>query len=197
MKYKTAKVISHPRAGSHYLAHLLNINFFHLPDYLPLYAGHSDGHKSHLKVPGTAVFYIYRKCEDSMLSMYNMRDRFGLVANSYEDFTQKTLKSMHSTNIKAETILNISGHKNIITKVDTYLSSFNMTPKEYLKDHKEKWLSIEAINYYCIDYDDLINNFEDTMLNISKFLGSDETQFIQERQRIGWYDKNEHKENFS
>jgi len=197
MKYKTAKVIAHPRSGSHYLAQLLNINFFHLPNYLPLYAGHGKHHLAHLKRPDTAVFYVHRNNEDSIKSMFVMRNRLGLVANSLEEFKNTKLSDMRSTNIKSEAIRNIPGIREEIDIVDTYLGQFNSTPGDYLNEHKEFWKSLLRQNYMCISYESLINNFDKTMLTIAKFLGSDKTAFIKDTTRVGWYDRNEPSRKFS
>ena len=196
MKYKAAKVISHPRAGSHYLAHLLNINFFHLPNYLPLYAGHSTAHMRYLDRPDTAVFYIYRDNVNTIESMYNMRNRFGLVANSFEEFKNTRLCDMHNVNIKSEAIKDNGIKKELVSDVDTYLSRFDQTPEEYLNAHKKFWLNIHQSNYHVLMYEDLLYEFEHTMEMIAWFLESSKHEFIQEEKRIGWYDKYDTKEKF-
>ena len=91
----------------------------------------------------------------------------------------------------------MSTNKEIITEVDTYLKGFNLTPEEYLNEHKLYWLSIVKPNYMCIAYEDIVFDFEVTMYEIAKFLGSDKTEFIRETKRVGWYDKNETPKNFS
>jgi len=197
MKYNTAKVISHPRAGSHYFAQLLNVNFFNKDSYLELYAGHSDHHKNWLNNPNTAVFYIYRNNEDTIKSMFNMRNRLGLVADNIKVFKSSTLKSMHNKNIKSETIRNVAGNKELITEVDTFLAGYDQTPEEFLNSHKRKWLKLANSNFYAVSYDVLKIEFKYEMLMIAKFLGSDKTEFTQEYNRIGWYDKNEPEKNFS
>ena len=188
MKYHTAKVVGHPRSGSHYLAHILNINFFHRENHLALYAGHSKAHKIHLRSPGVAVFYTYRNNYDTICSMYKIRDRLGLKANSLEEFIQSKLSDMNDDNITSNAILNINGNKKVVTDVDHYMGEHDLTPEEYLLKHKAFWLQISADNYMPIFYDLLIADFKGTMLNIAKFLGSDKTVFINETSRVGWYD---------
>jgi len=191
MKYKTAKVIGHPRSGSHYLAQLLNINFFHLPTYLPLYAGHGEHHRKHLNSKNTAVFYIYRNNEDSIKSMFVMRNRLGLIAKDLEEFKKTKLSNMCSTNIKSEAVRNVPGQKEYINIVDTYLGQFKLTPEEYLNRHKNYWIDIIKPNYLKISYDDLLADFPNMIKYIAEFLDSEKTEFIKETERIGWYDRNE------
>lgn len=196
MKYKTAKVIGHPRSGSHYLARLLNINFFHLSDYLPLYAGHSTAHIRHFNDPNTAVFYIYRDNTNTITSMYTMRNRFGLVADSLEEFKNTRLCDMHNVNIKSKAIRNLGTRKEETTIVDTYLKRFDQTPEEYLNAHKKFWLGLKHSNYYVVKYENLLYEFEHTMEMIAWFLESSKHEFVQEEERIGWYDKNDVKKSF-
>lgn len=197
MNFKTAKVIGHPRSGSHYLAHLLNINFFCYPTYLPLYGGHSNSHKNWLKDSSIAVFYIYRNNNSTIDSMYNLRNRFGLVADSIEEFKNSKLSDMHDKNIKSEAICNIQGNKQIVTDVDTYFKNINKTPEEFLNSHKEFWLSENKNNFLSLRYEDLLNDFEHTMKLIAWFLNSEAINFIQEKERVGWYSKDEPPKKFS
>lgn len=193
MRFKTAKVISHPRAGSHYLTHLLNINFFNLPNYLPLYAGHSYSHKNLLKNNATAVFYIFRNDLDTIKSMYKLKNRWGLKAGSLKSFKSSTFKSMYNSNTESEVIRNIAGIKENFFGVDSFFSNVNLTPEEYLQEHKNFFLKIYKNNFYPVSYDKLIYNLNEEMLGISEFLESDKIKFITDSNRVGWYDKNDHK----
>jgi len=187
MKYKTAKVIGHPRSGSHFLAKVLNDNFFHKKDYLKLYAGHSKTHVSQLKYPGTVVFYIHRNNEDTIKSMFILRNRLGLVANTIEEFKSKKLSDMHNKNIISEAICN----GKLVTEVDTYLSTINLTIEEYLDEHKEFWRQ-KAM--FIINYDALLKDYNKYMQEIATYIGSKRTEFIRETSRMGWYDKDDIKE---
>lgn len=188
MKYKTAKVVSHQRAGSHYLAKLLNDNFFHEKDYLSLYAGHSKGH--YKKYPGAVIFYIYRNNRDTINSIYNLRNRFGLIADSIEEFKTKKLSNMHSTNIVSKAMLN----DKIVTDVDTYFSTVHVTIEEYLEEHKKFWNTRAD---FIVNYDALIQNFIPCMKAIAIFLGSELEDFKNEREQIGWHDAQYDKKIFS
>lgn len=189
MKYKNAKVISHPRAGSHYFAKLLNKNFFHRDNYLELYAGHSSAHKQHLNAPSTVVFYIYRNDEDTLKSMYKLRDRLGLKTRNFETFLTSRLKDMNDRSIKSEAIFNNGKTKKIITAVDSYMGQFSVTPPEYLDIHKAFWMEINRPNFLVVSYDSLINNFTEEMKLVAWFIESDKKEFKNIDQRIGWYDK--------
>lgn len=190
MKYKTAKVISHPRAGSHYLAKLLNANFFHKDSYLELYAGHGSGHLQHLKSPSTAVFYIYRNSEDTIKSMFVLRDRFGLVADNIEEFKTKKLNEMHNKNISSNAVFNGKS----VTDVDTYFSTIPLTIEEYLKEHREFWY---RPGLFVVNYQALIEDFQQSMGAIAFHLGSDRREFINVTKRVGWYDASDEEKIFT
>jgi hypothetical protein len=104
---------------------------------------------------------------------------------------------MHNQSIKSETIRNIGTKKELITITDTYLKQFNQTPEEYLNAHKKYWLSFKNSNFMPIQYEDLLYEFEHTMETIAWFLESSKHEFIQEEERIGWYDKNDNKKSFA
>jgi hypothetical protein len=197
MKYKTAKVIGHPRAGTHYLAKLLNMNFFHEDDYLKLYAGHSYAHVSNLKNRHTAVFYIYRGEADTLRSMWKLRNRFGLVAKNLKEFVTTPCNEMHNVKINSSAIFNNGKSKTEVTQVDSYFANIKLTLPEYLNEHKKYWLAIDNSNFMPVYYDHLIDSFEFEMNDIARFLRSEKTEFIRETSRIGWYDKNEAEKNLS
>lgn len=198
MKYKTAKVISHPRAGSHYFTKLLNDNFFHKKDYLELYAGHSNHHVTHLKSPSTAVFYIYRNNVDTLKSIFRMRDRFGIAPGSWGEFLNTPLNELNSTKIVSEAVFNNGEKQKIVTEVDHYLGTHPHKVESFLNLHKVHWIKfIEQPNFMIVSYDHLKEDFQEEMLKVAKFLGTDKTDFTQEKERIGWYDKSEREKNFS
>ena len=191
MKYKNVKVVGHPRSGSHYLAQLLNINFYHHHDYLTLYAGHSKGHIAWLKQPSTAIIYIYRDNTDTIKSMFKLRDRFGLVAKDIKEFRTKRLSQMHNANIESKAIFK----GKIVTVVDRYLSTIHLTIDEYLDEHKSYWSKKAS---FVVKYDALLEpHFQPTMLAIADFLGSENGEFIRETKRIGWYDASDEEKIFT
>ena len=197
MRFNRAKIVSHPRAGSHYFAKLLNENFFHRKSYLDLYAGHSHSHTTHLRAASTAVFYIYRNNQDTIKSIYKLRDRFGLKADSLEEFVSSYLSDMDDKKIKSEAIYNSGNKKKVITEVDHYLGTHVLTIDSYLDMHKEFWFNLERYNYMIISYDSLMLDFQNTMEHIAKFLGSEKHTFTNELERIGWYDKKDTKKIFT
>lgn len=194
MKYSFAKVIGHQRSGSHFFAKTLNDNFFHKENYLDLYTGHSRQHLQWIKHPNMCVFYTYRNTEDSVESMYRMRDRFGLVANSLEEFKTKKIKDMYSRKINANTIFYNGVSEKLITEVDGFLSGINKTVENYLDSEKKFWLYYSCPNYMPVSYDDLMEDYDSTMIRVAQFLGSDKREFTKEKSRIGWYDKSDIKQ---
>lgn len=197
MKYRNCKVVSHPRAGSHYLAHLLNINFYHFSNYLSLYAGHSSQHVSWLRQSSTCVIYIHRNIEDSVKSMFKLKNRFGLVCTTLQGFERNTLSDMHYKNIKSCAVVNIGGNKRIVTDVDTALRNIQLTPGQYIQQHHNQWISRVEPNFLPVSYENLTEFFDSTMLHIAQFLGSNKTTFTNETNRIGWYDNSEDKKIFT
>jgi hypothetical protein len=142
------------------------------------------------------VFYVYRNNADTLKSIYKLRDRFGLVADNFENFLNTKLSVMGNGSIKSEAVYSSGDNKKIVTQVDSYLRSFDMLPEEYLEEHKKFWLDIKCSNYMVIAYEDLIFNFQDTMYDIAMFLNSNQTVFKNETSKIGWYDKKDKKKNF-
>jgi len=187
MKFNVAKVISHPRAGSHYLAWLLNINFFYKDNYLELYAGHGKVHKRYLKEKEVAVFYVYRDLDPTLLSIYTLRERFGLKCDSWEHFLNTKLRDLNSRKTTPKAYYDSGKDRVYVTDTDHYLGRFDLTPIEFLKEHKDYWTNLRSSNYMVISYETLTNNFEEEMLKIAKFLGSDRKDFINTSRKIGWY----------
>ena len=197
MKYKTAKVVGHQRSGSHYLARLLAINFFDLENYLPLYAGHSPGHAIHLRDKHCAVFYIYRNNFPTLCSMWKIRNRLGLKANSFSEFCNTELSDMCDTSLPVNCIRDTRYDKIEVHEADNYFKHIKMIPVDYLNKHKKMWLNKAGDNLMPIKYEDLINDFDKTMKSIAKFLGSDKKEFINEKTRVGWYDPNDDSKKFA
>lgn len=189
MRNNKAKVVGHPRSGSHYFTHLIAINFFDGRDHLQYYGGHVSTKEHHIKTNTTSrYFYIYRNIEDTMKSMFNMRKRFGLDEDSFEIFKERTMVDMFNPSLTVKILVNTGDKITVYTNVDSLFSRQNVTPSEYIAQHQKKWLEFveKYENLMAVRYEDLIENFDDTMLKVAKYMGSDKTEFENTTDRIGW-----------
>lgn len=198
MKYKTVKIPGHQRSGSHWINRLIDINFFNGSDYTRHYGGHPWGNEAranqYLNTKGQAVFYTHRNLEDAINSAYRIRHRLGLDEDDYEKFKTTPMKNMHNKNLKAEAIVNDAKNTRVVRTVDTLLEHRTETIGEYLSAHYNSWkVHEDKDNFMFICYDDLVNDFQGTMLKIAKFLGSNKTEFVDETKRVGWHEKEDNK----
>lgn len=193
MKYKTVRIPGHPRSGSHWINHLIDINFFDGSDYIRHYGGHPWGNEqrslNYLSQPGQAVLYTYRNREDAVNSVYRMRHRFGLDRDNYEEFKNTPMRQMYNPNLKFEAVVNKINKTESVTQVDRLFALRTETIGKYLTAHKQSWKQHEGrANFMFVCYDELVSDFQGTMLKIAKFLGSDKTKFIDEENRVGWHE---------
>ncbi len=194
MKYKTIKIPGHPRSGSHWINHLIDINFFDGSDYIRHYGGHPWGNEpraaQYLSQRGQAVLYTYRNLDDAINSMYRMRHRFGLGRDNYEEFKNTPMKKMYNPKLKVEAIVDAINHREVVNQVDGLLAQRSETIGEYLTAHKQSWVQHESkTNFMLVCYDELVSNFQGTMIKIANFLGSDKNTFIDEERRVGWRER--------
>ena len=192
MKYKVVKIIGHPRSGTHWINRLIDLNFFDGTDYLRHYNGHLWGHqkraREYFQQSGLGVIYTYRNLSDTIKSIYRMRQRFGLDEDDFHKFSTTPMNKMYNPHIKVDVVRNTLKNKDEINKVDRLLNR-RETVSEYIKTHVQSWkVYIAKPNFMMLYYDDLVNDFEKTMLKISEFLESDKTTFKDEKRRVGWWD---------
>ncbi len=194
MKYKTIKIPGHPRSGSHWINRIIDLNFFDGSDYLRHYGGHpwGNGRRApiYLNAPKQAVIYTHRNIEDTVNSIYRMRHRFGLDQDDYEKFSTTPMKRMYNPRLKVDAVRDTIKKTDKITQVDRLLAQRTETVPEYIKKHIHSWREhINKSNFMFLYYDDLANNFEETMLRVAHFLGSNKTQFQDEQKRVGWRER--------
>lgn len=195
MKYKTVKVASHPRSGSHWVMRLIDMNFFDGKDYLKHYGGHPFGNEPRSKgyfKPNQAVIYTWRTIDDAVRSIYKMRHRFGLDEDNYETFCVTPMKKMYNPNLKVVAVRDTLTGEDKFTDVDWLFRSREETPKEYIEKHRRSWqVHTDKPNFLAVCYDDLVVDFQGTMLRIAHFLGSNKTEFVDENRRVGWREKSD------
>lgn len=91
--------MSYPRSGSHYLARLIDVNFFDGSNYLRHYGNHDIGLIVDRKPKTIKWIYIYRNVEDVIKSMFRIRGRFGLSnVDDFDKFKIMKMKDMVDIN---------------------------------------------------------------------------------------------------
>jgi len=199
MKYKEIKIVGHQRSGSHWISRFIDINFFNGVGYLERYNvhlwGHSERSLRYLRnVNQVAVIYTYRNLDDTVDSIYRMRHRFGLDEDDFEKFKTTPMQEMFNPTIEVDAVVNDTKSEKHISDVDTSLSERQETVIEYINDNRESWLvHSDKPNFKMVNYDDMVNNFQETMLDIANFLGSNKVDFKDEYIRVGWMEKADHK----
>jgi len=194
MKYTKVRIISHPRSGSHYLAQLIDTNFFDGSNYLRHYGGHSYGRCNNAS-NNTGQIYLWRNAEDTLKSLFNMRHRFGLDENNFEIFKNKNISEMYNPNLIVNVHVNNIHSDKTIHSVDDFMNrapTRTYTPIEFLKRHKQSWVSLtdSCPNLLIVNYDNLLNEFQTSMRQIAEFLGSEVSSFNQVNEKVGWTPKN-------
>jgi len=192
MKYKTLKIAGHPRSGTHWINHLIDINFLSGDGYLQYYIGHLWGDTEralrYLQNPNQqAVIYIHRNVEDTIDSIYRMRHRFGLNEDNFEKFKTTPMREMFNPDIKVNAIVDNVKSKRCVSEVDTLFWLRKETVGEYINTHRESWMPhLNKPNFKIVSYDDMVDDFQKTMLDMSKFLGVNKTNFKDTDTRVGW-----------
>jgi hypothetical protein len=193
MKYNSVKVVSHPRSGSHWVMRLIDLNFFDGKNYLKHYGGHPFGHEMRARgyfKRNQAVIYTCRNLDNTAKSIFRMRHRFGLNEDDYEKFLITPMRKMYNNKLKFEAIRDTLTDKIEVTEVDWLFRNRNETVKEYIQKHIDSWsMHVGKPNFIVLPYSSLVNGFENSMLAIAQFLGSNKTKFIDEQKRIGWREK--------
>lgn len=197
MKYRTLKIPGHPRSGSHWINRVMDLNFFDGKDYLRHYGGHPWGNehraRNYLSQSKQAVIYTFRNIDDTVNSIYRMRHRFGLDCDDYERFCSTPMRKMYNPRLKVEAIRDTMKKKDTITEVDRLLAQRSETVPEYITKHTNSWKQhLKRPNFMMLSYDDLVNDFQGTMLTVATFLGSNKwSEFVDEQKRVGWREKSD------
>jgi hypothetical protein len=120
-------------------------------------------------------------------SMYRIQARFGLKADSFEEFVSKPIREIRGSGEVDLELNEMSRKRRITTPVG--LSRFHGTLREYWVDHTARWhVKAKTVeNLRIIRYERLMDDFDFTMNMIRSFLGSDKTEFTNIQQRVGYY----------
>lgn len=185
MRYENVAVFGFYRAGTHYLAALLARTFFNTQKYLPFYAGHG---KKPNRDRNTLNIYVYRNFDDTAKSMFRLRERMGIDTDDYNHFISSKLCDIWSPKCRPRAKVNYLYNEIVRTDVCSDFKGVNKTFKELWEDHVAyPMLTREHPNIHILRYEDLTDNFEDTIICIAKALGSDKREFVNIKERVGWY----------
>lgn len=173
-------VHGHWRSGAHYLNALLKLNFNH-EDYT------TRGHA----FPGpwvvryrSPIFYITRNFDDVAASIWRLRERWGVRADSFEDFLRTRYKDMYHDYGTVK--IGFKG-KVINAKTAGSVAKIDMTPEAYWLKHTRAWNLYAHPHVHHVDYDKLRAEFQKEMLAIAQYLGSDRAEFVDIEDPQGWF----------
>jgi hypothetical protein len=172
-------VHGHWRSGAHYLNALLKLNFDH-EDYTT--RGHAF--PGNWVTASGPVFYTTRNFADVSDSLWRLRGRFGIKADSYEDFLNTKYRDMYHDYGKVK----VGFHgKTVNSKSAGTIAKIDMTPLEYWEKHTRAWKKHSHPDVHHVDYDNLQENFQEEMLKIAQYLKSARTAFEDIGEAQGWY----------
>jgi len=187
---KKIQVHGHQRSGTHFIASMIDINFFDGSNYMRHYPNevHKLGDKMKFRY-NVLYVYVWRDFEDVVNSMYNMRKRWGLNASSIEEFKQKKYCDMWDTKIvDADVVLNTNGNTRRVKKIAGRFKNVNMTPKEYWLSHLESWkpyIHGPMKNILSINYESMVVFPKKELSKLFPFLGElDEIKTV--NRKVGW-----------
>jgi len=182
-------LFGHHRSGNHYLAALININFFGKEDYK--FLCNSRQHTLIRGIPAIGKYlYIYRNFEDVSKSCFEMRSRFGLDVDTYDEFLNQSYKAMYTGKIR------VNLHVNFIYKEfnnhsgSIFFHGIKRTPKEWHDAHMEHFTDLSARlpdHLLMVSYDRLKSDFQGQMLEIAQFFGTAHRKFENVTQKVGYW----------
>lgn len=193
-KYKWIRVYGHQRSGTHYLAALIDKNFYDSAGYLRHYAPenpHALFHEVSIR-PDVAYVYIWRRFEDVAQSIFRMRNRFGLNVDNFDTFLCTKYSDMWDPSAVGEVdvIVNtINNVKRVNKPAGQKLGGKKHTPEEYWRLHVESWKRSGNENVFLTNYEDLQYRFQESMHQLAEFIGADRANFIDVEQKVGWVQK--------
>ncbi|MBD3194342.1 MAG: hypothetical protein GF317_04755 [Candidatus Lokiarchaeota archaeon] len=195
-RFTNIYLFSHPRSGSYYMRQLLikNFVFSNGRKWVKNNSSHWIGKILESKIPvfknrnrDVAYIYIYRQAQDVLKSVYSIRSLFGLDVDNYQDFLDTKYSDMFNGNISPGKVFLNSKEFELIY-CNKFFENCNYKPFEFWMEHLGYWYRVPDV--YMICYDDLIENFYNTMLNLSIFLGVDfdnKLQFENIEEKVGYW----------
>lgn len=190
-KYKWVRVYGHQRSGTHYLAALIDKNFYDSAGYIRHYAL-DNPHALYNEVsirPDVAYIYIWRRFEDVAKSIFRMRNRFGLNIDNFDTFLCTKYSDMWNPSAvgKVDVIVNtINDVKRVHEPAGQKFGDKKFTPEEYWRLHVKSWGQSGYENVFLINYDNLRYRFQESMHQLAGFIGIDRESFIDVEETVGW-----------
>ena len=189
MKYSGIVCTGHPRSGTHYIAALISINFLGDEDYLKVYRNHEL--PEIVQDPNIAYFHIWRDFEGMARSIYVLRERFGLAAGSYEEFLESRYSDMWGIEQTEGVVTNVrtlNGSARL-SGISDFFRGVDMNPREYWEYYNINWINCakEKTNIIRVKYDDMLKDFNRTMLHIEMNLHSSVDEFRNIDKKVGWW----------
>lgn len=184
-----------PRSGNHYFAALVSTNFYGLVGYRllqPIHVHSLPGrYEQGLKRANTLLLYIHRNFEDTAKSLFTMRYTFGLAVDDFDTFINtKVLDMFSKAQLSQEKAAyhSLGGFHRANKRISGVFEYIDMTLKEYHSLHVRSWKELESKsdNVLLIRYEDLLQDFQNTMLTVGAKLGSDRKVFTNISKKIGW-----------
>lgn len=190
------KVFGHPRSGTHYVAALIDKNFYDGTNYTRFYhrtKPHVVGSRAVKMLdnnPDMFCVYVWRTGNDVLRSVFNMRGRFGLDEDNYAQFLKRWYSSMWKPNKKYRIKVNLLRKTKFVNgKVSGHFRKIKMVPMEYWEYHINFWFDLAAdrpnrIKLIC--YDSFKTDFYNTMKELSESLGFKKNSFEDIGEQVGW-----------
>lgn len=166
---KDVSVKGHPRSGTHYLRRVVSLNF-------RVRMSNQNHHGLPSRKNTRKVIYIRRDFEDVAKSIWDLRERFGAGAETFEDFKDTPWKQQFRR--FEPSLLELGSHrrrKTKMVKTDAMFKKQSRTPREYHAMHIAAWERCPDV--LIVDYEKLTSSFEEEMSRVAEFLGSDVSEF--------------------
>jgi len=182
-----------PRSGNHYFAALVSTNFYDLLGYRLFQRPHVHSlpgkYERKLEKNKILLLYIYRNFEDIAKSLFVIRYTFGLVVDNFDTFLNTKMNDMFSRAqpaLKRGAYFSLGGFHRANRRISGVFEHIDMTLKEYHDLHINSWAAFESENLLIIRYEDLLNDFQETMRMVAIRLGSDKKTFTNISKKVGW-----------
>lgn len=189
LAFQRVRVIGHRRCGTHYVASLIDSNFFDGSDHLRHYAKHKWPEQVDLEDDTVAYVFVWRDFAAIAKSIFRMRTRFGLQVDDFDTFLATRYSDMWSAAGHSASAATFSTAKGttVTTMPGRGLSRITMTPRELWESYNRAWLEQSGRpNVIVIPYECLTNNFDFAMLYLATRLGSRRRQFANIADKVGW-----------
>lgn len=177
-------VSAHHRSGTNFLQAACRVNFTRIDSG----AGYHNLDPSRLAKHLFPRIYIVRPWRNVAESLWRMRERFGAGAASLEEFENTPWSKQWK--IFPPALYAQSGSKRVPTS--SYYKNIDLKPQAYHDLHIKTWTAWSVENpkqVMVIQYLDLVGDYQETMLGIAEFLGSDKKQFKTIDKKVGIWKK--------